>query len=62
LFNNTLFKIAFLSLLFVFRFDNAPHASVLLAMIFVLTIDNLANLESVENFNYLETYVHELNH
>ena len=62
LFNNTMFKILFLSMLLIFRFDNAPHVAILIAMIFVLSIDNLTSMESRENFDYLETYVDELNH
>lgn len=55
LFNNTLFRIVFLALLLIFRFDKAPHVAFTVALIFVLTLDNISNKEVMENLTYLES-------
>jgi len=56
LFNNTIFRIVFLSLLLVYRFENAPHVALSVALVFVLTLDYLGNRETKENFAYLESF------
>lgn len=56
LFNNTIFRIVFLSLLLVYRFDNSPHVSLTIALAFVLTLDYLSVHEAKENFAYLESF------
>jgi len=53
LFGNTIFRIVFLSLLLIFRFDNAPHLAFAIALIFVLTMENISTMEVKENFNLL---------
>lgn len=60
LFNNTLFRIVFLSLLLVYRFDNAPHVALTVALVFVLTLDYLNTEQVKENFEYFENFQHEL--
>jgi len=59
LFNNTIFRIVFLSLLLVFRFDKAPHAALTVALLFVLTLDYLSYSDVSENFLYLESYINQ---
>jgi len=56
LFNNNIFRIAFLSLLLTQNFDRAPHVAITVALIFVLTIHYLSEQEIKENFAYLEAY------
>jgi len=55
LFNNSIFRVVFLSLLLVFNFNKAPHVAIAVALIFVLTLNYLNQLEVRENFSYLET-------
>lgn len=57
LFNNTIFRVVFLSLLLVFRFDNSPHVALTIALLFVLTLDYLNYNDVNENFAYLESYI-----
>lgn len=59
LFNNTIFRIVFLSLLLVYRFEKSPHVALTVALIFVLTLDHLNHNEIHENFAYLESFKHQ---
>ena len=54
LFKNTIFKIAFLSLLLIYRFENSPHVALTVAIIFVITLDYISHEECKENFAYME--------
>jgi len=56
LFDNTIFKIVFLSLLLVFNFKNTPHIALVISIIFVLTLDALNNQETKENIMYYEAF------
>jgi hypothetical protein len=60
LFKNTFFKILFLSLLLIYRFEKAPHVALVVALIFVLTLDYLSVEETKENFAYLEAFNSQL--
>lgn len=60
LFNNTIFKIVFLSLLIVFGFNKSPQVAIVVALIFVLTLQFLREREVKENFEYYEQFVDEL--
>lgn len=60
LFNNTLFRIVFLSLMLVYRFDNSPHVALTVALVFVLTFDYLNTEQIKENFEYFESFKQEL--
>ena len=60
LFDNTIFKIVFLSLLLIFNFKNTPHIALVIAIIFVLTLDALNNQEAKENIMYYEAFVNQL--
>lgn len=57
LFNNTIFRVAFLSLLLIHNFNNAPHVAIIVALIFVLTLDYLSQQEMKENFEYIKAIV-----
>jgi len=59
LFNNTLFKIVFLSLLLVYNFKKAPHVALTVALVFVMTLDYLNVEKTKENFAYLEAFENE---
>lgn len=56
LFKNTIFKILFLSLLLIYRFENSPHVALTVAVVFVLVLDFLDANEMKENFAYLESF------
>jgi hypothetical protein len=56
LFKNEIFRVLFLSLLIVFRFDKAPSMALMIAIIFVLTLQMINNQEIKENFAYIEAY------
>jgi hypothetical protein len=52
LFNNNLFRVFFLSLLLINNFERAPHIAVIVALVFVLTLEYLSNVEQEENMYY----------
>lgn len=54
LFNNTIFRVAFLSLLLIHNFNNSPHVAIAVALVFVLTLDYLSQQEMMENFDYVK--------
>lgn len=56
LFKNTIFRVVFLSLLLVFNFKKTPHIAVIVAMIFVITLEYLNAKETKETFEYVEAY------
>jgi|LakMenE18May11ns_1017448.scaffolds.fasta_scaffold8760772_1 hypothetical protein len=60
LFNNTIFRIVFLSLLLVYRFNNSPHVALTVALLFVLGLDYLYTQQIKENFIYLESFRSQL--
>lgn len=57
LFNNTIFKIVFLSLLLAYNFKTAPHVAIIVALVFVLTLDYMNHEEMKETFTYLESFM-----
>jgi hypothetical protein len=56
LFKNPIFRIVFLSLLLIYRFDNAPHVALTISLIFILTMHVLKSDEEKESLEYLEAY------
>ena len=60
LFNNTIFRIAFLSLFLVHNFNKAPHVGLAVALVFVLVLEYLGNMEAKENFVHLESFRHQI--
>ena len=56
LFNNNIFRVAFLSLLLTQNFDRKPHVALTIALVFVITIHYLHEQEIKENFAYMEAY------
>lgn len=61
LFENSIFRIVFLSLLLVYKFDKAPQVATIVALIFVLTMHHLNQMEARENFQYVETFCSSMN-
>lgn len=53
LFENTFFRIAFLSLLLILRFEEMPHVAFTIALIFVLTLENINRIGIKENLELL---------
>ena len=58
LFKNNLFRLVFLSLLLIVRFDKNPHVAILIVFVFIYTIyminqtevnENIANIEELRN-------------
>lgn len=60
LFNNTIFKVVFLSLLIIYSFDKAPHVALIVALVFVLTLEYLNHEEIKETFAYYESFRNQL--
>ncbi len=56
LFNNNIFRIAFLALLLTQNFNRAPHVALSVALVFVLTLHYLGEQEIKENFGIMEAY------
>ena len=56
LFKNDIFKIVYLSLLLMIPLEKAPHVSIMIALIFVLTLNYLNKQEMQENFQLLEAF------
>jgi len=56
LFQNDIFRVLFLSLLLIYRFDNAPHVALAIALVFVLSLDYLSQLEQKEDFETINQY------
>ena len=53
LFKDDIFRVLFLSLLLIFRFENAPHVAFIVALIFVITLQNLGDKEMREKLTKL---------
>ena len=54
LFKNNIFRVVFLSLLLIYRFEKAPHVAVIVALVFVLTMYFINQQERRENFEYVK--------
>ena len=62
LFKNDIFKIAFLSLIVMIPANKAPHVAILVAIVFVVTLNYLNQQEMNENFAILESFTGSLRH
>jgi hypothetical protein len=60
LFKNDIFRVVFLSLLCIYRFNSAPHVALIIALTFVLTMYYLNLQERRENFRYFEAFKNTL--
>lgn len=56
LFKNNIFRVVFLSLLLIYNFDRAPHVALVIALVFVITMNQLNQQEAQENFALLEAF------
>ena len=56
LFENSIFRVVFLSLLLVYKFDKAPQIATIVALVFVLTMQHLNQMEIRENFQHIEAF------
>lgn len=56
LFKNDIFRILFLSLLLVVNFHKAPHVALVVAIVFIITLNYISHEEARENFTLLETF------
>jgi hypothetical protein len=57
LFKSGVFRVLFLSLLLIFHFGKAPHVSLIVALVFVVTLDYIARRESHENFLVVSEHI-----
>lgn len=53
LFQIDVFRVAFLAMLLVFRFDKAPHVAVIVSLVFLLT---MYHLNKIETFKFIENF------
>lgn len=53
LFSHTLFKISFLSALVIY-FNHKPHVAIIVSIVFVLTFQHIANINTKEDMRYAE--------
>jgi hypothetical protein len=60
LFTNNIFRVVWLSLLLIFNLNKAPHVGIAIALIFVLTLNYLNQMEVKENFIYLESFRNQI--
>jgi hypothetical protein len=56
LFENNIFRVVFLSLLLIYKFDKAPQVATVVSLVFVLTMHHLSQMEIRENFAYVEAF------
>ena len=56
LFKNDIFRIIYLSLLLMVPFETAPHVAIILAIVFVVTLEFIHRQESKEDFELLEAF------
>lgn len=60
LFKNDIFRAVFLSLLLIFNFKKAPHIALIVAIVFVITMNYIATKETRENFQFMDTLYDQL--
>jgi len=56
LFNNSIFRIIFLSFLFIYRYDKTPGIAITLALFFILIIYFINKEDLNENIKYVKAY------
>lgn len=56
LFLNPIFRVVFLSMLLVYKFNEVPTVAFTIALVFVITMKMLNDQEIKENFSYLEGF------
>jgi hypothetical protein len=61
LFDNIIFKMVFLSLIMVYTFEKSPHGALIIALVFVMTLEYLSKEKMYENCEYLKSYVEQTN-
>lgn len=53
MFQSDVFRVLFLSLLLIHRFDQVPHVAICVSLVFLLTMHHLNKNEMIENFESL---------
>jgi hypothetical protein len=56
LFNNSIFRVVFLSLLLTQYFNKAPHVALAVALVFIMTLYFIEEQEIKENFAYIDSF------
>lgn len=54
LFKNNIFRVVFLSTMLVYKIDSTPHVALTVALLFVVSMHYLNQMEMKENFQYIE--------
>lgn len=62
LFKNDVFRVVFLSLLLMYRLEKAPHVAIIVALVFVFTLDYISRMEAKEHFGVVRNYLESRNH
>jgi hypothetical protein len=56
LFKNDIFRVIYLSLLLMIPFETAPHVAIIIAIIFVVTLEFINRQEAKEDFELFEAF------
>lgn len=60
LFKNDIFRIIYISLLFIYKFEDAPHIALTIALIYIITLDYILKREMEENFSVIKDYKQQM--
>jgi len=58
LFRNDIFRVVFLSLLLMLRFEKSPSVSILVSLFFVFVMGKIMSQETFENFKSIKSRKH----
>lgn len=59
LFKNDIFRVVFLFCILFFNLNSAPHVALIMALVFVITLDYILKEDTREQFTHLETFLAE---
>lgn len=62
LFNNTIFRILFLSLMLIYNFNKSPHVALAVAFVFVIILEQVETEKIYENCEYLDSLMKQNDH
>lgn len=61
LFKNDVFRVVFLSLLLIYRFDKAPHVALIVALVFIFSLNYVMVDEAKEHFAVMSAMNENMN-
>ena len=59
LFKNDVFRVVFLSLLLIYRFDKTPHVALIVALVFIFSMNYVLMDEAQEHFAMIQRMQNE---